>query len=142
MKPHRAFVTALGSLALLAAGCSTTQSRATRSPEFSSWPPAVQTTVLAGHIDIGFTRDQVRVALGDPDYSYTRTSADGVTEVWGYRDHGPRFGFGVGVGSFHGGSAMSTGIGVSTGGRVDEKVRVVFDHAGRVGTVEEAMRGR
>jgi hypothetical protein len=141
MKSKRTLILLLAGLALAAAGCSSTQSRATRSPEFSAWSPAVQQTVLAGKIDIGFSREQVHVALGAPDYSYTRTSADGTTEVWGYRDHGPRFSFGVGVGSFHGRTATSTGIGVSTGGRVDEKVRVVFDRMGRVATVEEATRG-
>jgi hypothetical protein len=140
MKTNRLFSVLLAGTALAAAGCSTTQSRANRSAEFSSWPAPVQTTVLAGHIDIGFTREQVHVALGDPDYSYTRTSADGTSEVWGYRDHGPRFGFGVGVGTFHGNTAMGTGIGIGTGGRADEKVRVVFDRAGRVERVEEAMR--
>ena len=130
----------LAAVTLFMAGCSTTQSRANRSREFASWPPAVQTTVLAGHIDIGFTTEQVRVALGEPDYAYARTSADGTSEVWGYRDHGPRFGFGVGIGSFHGGTAMGTGISVASGGHADEKVRVVFDRTGRVATVEEAVR--
>jgi hypothetical protein len=140
MKTNRLLSFLLVSIALVAAGCATTQSRANRSPEFSSWPPTIQTTVLAGHIDMGFTREQVHVALGDPDYSYTRTTTDGTSEVWGYRDHGPRFGFGVGVGTFHGNTAMGTGIGIGTGGRPDEKVRVVFDRAGRVERVEEATR--
>jgi hypothetical protein len=140
MKSKYTFTALVLGAALVAAGCASTQSRATRSPEFNSWPPAVQQTVLAGKIDIGFTREQVHVALGAPDYSYTRTSADGVTEVWGYRDRGPRFGFGIGVGSFHGRTATSTGIGISTGDRVDEKARVVFDRQGRVASVEESMR--
>lgn len=143
MKTNRLLLALIG--ALLVAGCSTTQSRANRNREFSTWPAAVQTTVLAGHIDMGFTREQVQVALGDPDYRYQRTSADGTTEVWSYRDHGPRFSFGVGLGmgSWHGNTATSTGIGIgtTTGGRYeDEKVRVLFDRTGRVERVEEVMR--
>jgi hypothetical protein len=146
MKTNRLILALLAGAALMAAGCATTQSRADRSPEFATWPPAVQRTVLAGHIDIGFTREQVQVALGRPDYSYQRTTADGTTEVWSYRDRGPRFSFGVGmgVGSWHGHTATSTGIGLSTGTAnryPDEKVRVLFDRAGRVERVEEAMRG-
>jgi hypothetical protein len=141
MKSTLSFLFCLAGLALLSAGCSTTSSRASRQPDFASWPPAVQQTVLAGKIDIGFTREQVAVALGGPDYSYVRTTADGTSEVWGYRDHGPRFSFGVGVGSMHGRTAMGTGIGVSTGpGYADEKVRVVFDRMGRVQSVEETTR--
>ncbi len=141
MKTKLLFTSLLAGLALATVGCSTTQSRASHAREFASWPPAVQQTVLAGKIDVGFTREQVQVALGSPDYTYARTTADGTSEVWGYRDRGPRFSFGVGMGSFHGNTAVGTGIGVSTGGHVDEKVRVIFDRTGRVASVEETKRG-
>lgn len=132
---------ALAILAFSAAGCSTTETRANKSAEFATWPIAVQQTVLAGRIDIGFTAEQVRVALGEPDYRSLRTTADGTTEVWGYRDRKPRFGFGLGVGGYRGSTGIGTGVMVGPGTRPDdEKVRVIFDRAGRVAAVEEAQR--
>src|SRR5215211_498498 len=84
--------------ALLGAGCSTVDSRIAKNREvFNTWPPAVQDKVVTGQIDIGFTPDQVRVALGEPDRIFTRTTADGTSQVWSYRDRGPRFSFGVGL---------------------------------------------
>lgn len=143
MKDKRSFW-AIGLLALALSACSTTpDARARKSAEFASWPPEVQETVLAGRIDIGFTGEQVRVALGEPDYRYSRTTSDGTTEVWGYRDPKPRIGFGVGFGTGGFGSGVSTGVAVGTGGeRADEKVRVIFDRVGRVSAVEETQPRR
>jgi hypothetical protein len=137
---------ALGA-ALLLAGCSTVDSRIARNREaFNSWPPAVQDKVVVGQIDIGFTADQVRVALGEPDRVFTRTTADGTLQVWSYRERGPRIGFGVGVGvgSFgnRGGSFGSVGIGTGGGYLDDEKLGVVFDPAGRVSSIETRERVR
>ena len=131
---------------LIAAGCASVDSRIAKNrAAFNTWPPAVQDKVVRGQIDIGFTRDQVAVALGGPDRVFTRTTSDGTTETWAYRDRGPRFSFGVGVGmgSFgrHGGSFGSVGIGTSTGGyRDDEKLGVVFDRNGVVSSIETRAR--
>ena len=127
--------------ALMLAGCSTVSSRIAKNREaFNTWPTAVQDRVVVGQIDIGFTAEQVRVALGEPDRIFTRTTADGTSQVWSYRDRGPRFGFGVGVGmgSFGGRHGTFGGIGLGTGGgyHEDEKMGVVFDPAGRVSTIE------
>lgn len=127
--------------ALIGAGCSTVDSRIAKNREmFNTWPAAVQDKVVVGKIDIGFTADQVRVALGEPDRVFTRTTADGTSQVWSYRDRGPRFGFGVGVGmgSFGGRGGTFGGVGVGTGGgyQDDEKMGVVFDATGRVSSVE------
>jgi hypothetical protein len=127
--------------ALLAGGCSTVDSRIAKNRAlFNTWPPAVQDKVVTGQIDIGFNADQVRVALGEPDRVFTRTTADGTSQVWSYRDRGPRFGFGVGVGvgSFghRGGSFGSIGVGTGTGYYDDEKMGVVFDATGRVASIE------
>src|SRR5262249_33508962 len=107
---------------------------------FDTWPAAVQDKVVQGQIDVGFTGDQVRVALGEPDRVWSRTTADGTSQVWSYRDRGPKFGFGVGVGfgSFgrRGGSFGGVGIGTGGGYRDDEKMGVVFDSNGRVATIE------
>jgi hypothetical protein len=128
--------------AVFVSGCSTVDSRIAQHREaFNTWPPAVQDKVVVGKIDIGFTPEQVRVALGEPDRVFSRTTADGTSQVWSYRDRGPRFGFGVGVGvgSFgsRGGSFGGVGIGTGTGGYLDEeKLGVVFDAAGRVTAIE------
>lgn len=132
-------------LAFAGAGCSTVDSRIARNRElFSSWPAEVQQKIAAGQIDIGFTTDQVRVALGEPDRIFTRTTADGTSEVWSYRDRRPRIGFGVGVGmgGWHGSRGVGGGVGIGTGGgyQEDEKLGVVFDRAGQVSAVEERRR--
>ncbi|HVW19987.1 MAG TPA: hypothetical protein VG838_12590 [Opitutaceae bacterium] len=130
--------------ALLAAGCSSSpSSRIDRNrAEFDRWPIEVQQKVAAGQVDVGFTTDQVRMALGDPDRIATRTTAETETEAWIYRDRGPRIGFGLGVGSFGGGTAV--GVGLHSGDwalRPDESKRVVFD-GGKVSAVEMSARGR
>lgn len=83
----------------LATGCSTVDSRIAKNrEEFSSWPPAVQEKIVAGKIDLGFTPEQVLMALGEPDRRFTRTTADGTTAIWSYRDRGPHVSFGLGLG--------------------------------------------
>jgi hypothetical protein len=146
MKTKALWMAGLGA-ALLAAGCSTVDSRIAKNRDaFASWPAAVQSTVIQGKIDVGFTPDQVRVALGDPDRVFTRTTADGTSEIWGYRDRGPKFSFGVGIGggSFgrHGGTFGGVGVSTGTGYHDDEKLGVVFDRNGRVSAIEERSRTR
>jgi hypothetical protein len=146
MKTKHSFALA-AAFALFAAGCSTVDSRIAKHREaFNTWPAAVQDKIVVGKIDIGFTADQVRVALGEPDRVWTRTTADGTSQVWSYRDRGPRFGFGVGVGmgSFghRGGSFGGVGIGTGTGYQDDEKMGVVFDSSGRVASIETRERTR
>lgn len=131
----------LAACLLLATGCSTVDSRIAKNRElFNSWPAAVQDKIVVGQIDIGFTPDQVRMALGDPDRVFTRTTADGTSQVWSYRDRGPRIGFGIGLGMGSVGSRGGTfgGVGIGTGGGYhdDEKLGVVFDSAGHVSSIE------
>lgn len=129
-------------VAIFAAGCSTVDSRiAQNRAAFNTWPPAVQDKVVIGQIDLGFTAEQVAVALGEPDRVFTRTTADGTSQVWSYRDKGPRvsFGVGVGMGSWGGRGGTFGGVGINTGGggyRDDEKLGVVFDPNGRVSAIE------
>lgn len=131
--------------ALVAAGCSTVDSRiAKHRADYETWPMAVREKVAAGQIDVGFTTDQVAVALGQPDRVFSRTTADGTSQVWTYRDRAPRFSFGVGVGmgSFgrHGGSFGGIGINTGDGYRDDERMGIVFDRAGRVSSIETRTR--
>ena len=123
---------------LLCAGCSTVQSRISgHQAAFNTWPPAVQQQVAAGQINVGFTREQVQVALGSPDRSFVRTAANGSFEVWSYADHGPRFSFGIGMASFGRGSAVGGGITTGTSSYPDERLRVIFDAYGRVSSIEQ-----
>lgn len=128
-------------LALIVAGCSTVESRVSgHQADFNTWPPAVQQQVRNGQINIGFTREQVQVALGSPDHTFVRTAATGSFEVWSYADRGPRFSFGIGMASFGRHSATGVGIGTGTSPYPDERLRVVFDAYGRVSSIEE-VRG-
>jgi hypothetical protein len=140
MKTQRKLLLSLITGALLA-GCSTVGSRvAAHRSAYDRWPPAVQQRVSAGQIDVGFTMEQVRVALGDPDRVFSRTSPTGAFEVWSYNDRGPRFSFGVGMGSFHGGSAYGGGVSMGTSPYPDERLRVIFDGSGRVNSIEQFRR--
>lgn len=119
------------------AACSTVDSRIRKNKAaYESWPPEVQAQVKAGRADVGFTPEQVRVALGKPDRVYTRKTAEAAQEVWAYGGGGARTGVGFGFGM--GGGSSSYGLGVGVGGpdyHDDERVRVVFE-GGRVVSVE------
>jgi hypothetical protein len=93
-------LTIVATLALASvAGCSSVDSRIAKNrAEFSTWPPAVKEKVAAGKIDLGFTPEQVLVALGEPDRRFTRTTADGTTAIWSYRERAPQVSFGLGLG--------------------------------------------
>ncbi|PTX96682.1 hypothetical protein [Opitutus sp. ER46] len=138
MKTRVLFLSVLTAVLLLV-GCSTVESRiGGHQAAFASWPPQVQQRVRAGQIDVGFTMEQVQVALGSPDYTFARTAQTGSFQVWSYRDRGPRFSLGVGMGSYGRGGGFSTGVGVDTGRTYpDEKLRVIFDASGRVTQIEE-----
>jgi outer membrane murein-binding lipoprotein Lpp len=125
----------------LLAGCSTTDSRIKNNQaSFDAAPPAVQAKIRAGKIEVGFTAEQVIMALGKPDRRYTRTTERGTSDIWAYEDHGPSFSFGVGVASGGGGSMVGTGMAVHTGNdRYEDKMRVVIE-SGRVTAIE--TRGR
>jgi len=125
----------------LLAACASTDSRIRdNQAAFDGYPPAVQQKIRAGQADIGFTPEQVRMALGEPDHKYTRTSAEGSSEVWAYRDSGPMFSFGVGGGSFGSHSGVGGGVGVATGGDAPEdKLRVVF-YNGAVSSIEKTVQ--
>jgi hypothetical protein len=114
---------------LLAAGCASPASRIARNQAaFDSWPAVVRERVRAGQAGLGFTMEQVRVALGEPDRKFTRITASGTSEVWAYRELGPDVSFGLGMGVGAGGP-MAAGGGVSLEDyRYGESVRVVFEH--------------
>lgn len=79
-------------LAALAAGCSTIESRIRANQDvFDALPPEAQERVRQGRIEIGDTLDVVRIALGDPDETRTRTTAAGTNVVWVYNRYFTRY---------------------------------------------------
>ena len=74
-------------LAFLLAGCATPAKRIQQNQElFDSFPVAAQARIRGGQIDLGFTPDMVRIALGEPQRKLIRRAAGGETEVWLYVD--------------------------------------------------------
>ncbi len=129
-------LTGLLLLAVLS-GCSSPQSRIdSNRAAFDKFPAEVQEKIRAGRIDVGYTPEMVRLALGEPARKVTRKTETGDAEIWIYTDNKPQFSFGFGVasGGYRSGSAV--GVSTSTGGyEADEKARVEFRN-GRVESVE------
>ena len=74
-------------LAVLLAGCATPAKRIQQNQElFDSFPVAAQARIRGGQIDLGFTPDMVRIALGEPQRKTLRRSGAGDLEIWFYLD--------------------------------------------------------
>lgn len=131
------------SAVLLLAGCatSTPQSRISEHRElYRSFPSEVQRKVSAGEVDVGFTEEMVRLALGDPDRRVARETEAGTDDVWVYASKEPRVSFGFGFGSYGRRSGSSVGVSTSTGGYGrEERMRVIF-RDGKVTAVERVTR--
>src|SRR5579872_5715287 len=85
------------------AGCATPTPDdriAAHQASFSSWPADVQAQVRAGEVAVGFTPEQVLVALGEPNLRTTAAGPQGVTDVWVYRRRAARLSVGIGGASF------------------------------------------
>lgn len=128
---------------LLLAGCSTPQSRARSNPELmESLPPELQAKVEAGEVELGYTEEMVRVALGKPDRKYSQLTEAGRTEVWSYHKGGlgSRLSFGVGTSVGRGSGTYGGGVSIGTGGRLrpEEETRVTFSGDGRVIEIQHA----
>lgn len=132
---------ALAATALLTACSTTPESRIAKNTSlFDTYPPQIRQKIRAGEVDVGFTPEMVRLALGEPTRQFHRQTEAGAVELWVYHDNGPRFSFGIGVGSVGRHSATSVGVGTSTGGYdPEEKMRVEF-RGGRVVAVEYVKR--
>ena len=127
-------------LALVAAGCSTPESRIAKDQAaFAAYPPPVQERIRAGQVDVGFTAAMVRLALGVPDQVFTRVTDRGTDEIWTYRDRHPRFSFGLGVGGGGGSTSVGTGVGVSTGGPHGDRYQITFQ-GGTVTSIQAKSR--
>jgi hypothetical protein len=85
MKVPRLLSLLVGCAALLAAGCSTPETRIRKNPEaFNRLSVEEQELIVQGKVAIGFDEEMVRLALGDPDRVWTRTDSEGVSEAWSY----------------------------------------------------------
>ena len=100
----------------------------------------LQRKISAGEVDVGFTPEMVRLALGKPSREFNRQTENGSTDVWVYHDNSPRISFGFGIGSYGRQSASSVGIATSTGGYdPEEKIRVEF-REGKVTQIDYRKR--
>lgn len=83
---QRIALVAIALACALVSGCaSTPESRISREPAvFAAFPAPVQAKVRKGEIEIGYTRDMVRLALGLPEHRQTRITELGQTEIWIY----------------------------------------------------------
>jgi len=74
-------------LLLLLAGCSSPAHRIQKNQElFDTFPVATQARIRGGEIDLGFTADMTRIALGEPQHTLLRRTAEGEREIWLYID--------------------------------------------------------
>ncbi len=99
---------------------------------YNAWPADVRANVRAGRIAVGYTEEQVRVALGEPSLKTQAGDPGNLSEVWVYRREAPRFSFGIGGAGMGGHSAVAGGVsasGIKLG--LDENGRVLF-HNGLV----------
>jgi hypothetical protein len=138
MKPHLV----LAALFLALAGCATSPADriAQSQSSFDAWPAEVQTKVRAGQVAVGFTEEQVLVALGEPERTVTRTTDKGNVIVWAYRHRGPQFSFGFGISG--GGGHAGYGVGVATSNQPffsGDAMHVEFKD-GKVAAVETTNR--
>jgi hypothetical protein len=51
---------------------------------FATFPPEVQDKIRRGEVEIGFTEDMVRIALGTPNRIVIHKTPEGETTVWVY----------------------------------------------------------
>lgn len=102
MTPRHLLFAAASALALLAAGCSTPETRIRDNPEiFNRLSPQEQDLIRQGRVGIGFDQDMVKLAVGEPDRIWTRTDAEGATESWSYTTYESADGFPLYRGFYH-----------------------------------------
>ncbi len=138
MKPRivlAAFIFAL-------AGCATTPAEriSQNQSAFDAWPAEVQARIRAAQIAVGFTEEQVRVALGDPERVITRTAENGVSMVWAYRHHGSHFSFGFGMAGGSGHSGYGAGVAMTDRPYFSGDAMHVVFMDGRVVSIERTTR--
>lgn len=79
-------------LALMAGCASTPAQRIARNQElFDTFTVADQARIRGGQIDLGYSAEMVRIALGIPQQRYTRKTSAGTSEVWLYHTTQSRY---------------------------------------------------
>jgi hypothetical protein len=138
MKPRIFLVVLL----LALAGCATTPADriAQHQTAFNAWPAEVQAKIRAGQVAVGFTEEQVRMALGDPERVITRTTEQGVSMVWAYRHRGPRFSIGMGMAGGNGHTGYGAGVAMTDHPYFSGDALHVVLMNGQVVSIERMMR--
>ena len=128
---------ALGPALALALACAGTDSRIAESEDvFDSYPEEVQQKIRAGEIAVGFSEEQVLMALGEPDRRTQVTAEDAAAEVWTWRRSVP--GVGIGSGSRRGRVGIGTGVTLGEGARSEDEMVVELVN-GRVTRFEQVI---
>jgi outer membrane protein assembly factor BamE (lipoprotein component of BamABCDE complex) len=138
-------IAAVAACAALLGGCNTPESRINESPQvFARLNPDQQALVKAGRIAVGFDMDSVKLALGDPDRVVIRTDSGGEHQVWHYTTYEDNAGIVIYGGYYHrwrgwGGPYFWGGVPYYDGypARVHDRIRVTFDTAGTVASIEQ-----
>lgn len=75
------------------AGCASTPDKRIQQNQelFDTLPVADQARIRGGQINLGYTPDMVRIALGEPQRTLVRRTPDGETTVWIYLDVTSRY---------------------------------------------------
>jgi hypothetical protein len=98
----------------------------------------VQQKIRAGEIAVGFSEEQVLMALGEPDHRTQVTAEDAAAEVWTWRRSVPGVAVGIGTGSRSGRVGIGTGVTVGEGARSEDEMVVELVN-GRVTRFEQAI---
>lgn len=126
-----------------APACATRDARIKRNQAlFESLAPATQSLIREGKVAIGFTAEEVLLALGDPDQRWVRKDASGSSEIWSYTTYDSAAGVPLYRGYYHRYAGMYPFFYDSfyrESARPREYFRVVFS-AERVSEIEEVSR--
>jgi hypothetical protein len=136
MKSHSKWLTSYLMICMtIFLSCSTPDSRIQKNQDlFNSYPAEVQKNIRAGKVDVGYTEDMVRMALGDPDQTTVNKTAQGEVPVWTYTKISP--GRAISVGHSIGSGRTRTGVSVGMGRSSQTRYEAVVEFRdGRVSKV-------
>jgi len=87
---------------LVLAACATPDARIKRNQAaFDVLAPTEQALIREGKVAVGFTPEMVRLSVGDPDQRWSRTDADGTSEMWSYTTYDSALGSPLYRGYYH-----------------------------------------